>query len=220
MKIFLLSVVALFIVLDTHAQYSEVILYEMNWEGVDYPALSAEGNVPWAKTDEGLALIISKLWDDPYSPMLFDIGWDEHSALVIDRDHDMIVRLTVKVPSDGAYYISFQDWNWQRFSYCLMPITGGDDFQVIDWEIPINRNDDTDVIEFDGWIIEFGCGWVQGTTILKKVQLIEKAKGDETAVKAVKIKKDGDAFFNLAGQRVDASYKGIVIQNGKKRIVR
>ena len=26
------------------------------------------------------------------------------------------------------------------------------------------------------------------------------------------------AIYNLAGQKVDASYKGIVIQNGKKRI--
>ena len=29
-----------------------------------------------------------------------------------------------------------------------------------------------------------------------------------------------DAIYNLSGQKVDASYKGIVIQNGKKRLSR
>ena len=63
-----------------------------------------------------------------------------------------------------------------------------------------------------------------GTTVVKKVEVYEVvgsgARGGTTAIKAVKAKDNDDAIYNLAGQRIDASYKGIVIQNGKKRIVR
>ena len=44
---------------------------------------------------------------------------------------------------------------------------------------------------------------------------------DETSVQGIKQQPLDDVpIYNLAGQKVDASYKGIVIQNGKKRIVR
>ena len=41
-----------------------------------------------------------------------------------------------------------------------------------------------------------------------------------TGIQALKTAKGDDAIYNLAGQRVDAFYKGVVIQNGKKRIVK
>ena len=44
---------------------------------------------------------------------------------------------------------------------------------------------------------------------------------DETAIKGVQLQKiENDAIFNLAGQRVDANYKGVVIMNGKKMILK
>ena len=46
------------------------------------------------------------------------------------------------------------------------------------------------------------------------------ARSGETAIKTVKVTNSDDAVYNLSGQRVDASYKGLVIQNGKKRIAR
>ena len=70
----------------------------------------------------------------------------------------------------------------------------------------------------------FQCGWMVGTTVLKKVEVYKKvgqaARGGETAIKTVKVANSDDAVYNLAGQRVDASYKGLVIQNGQKRISR
>jgi hypothetical protein len=39
-----------------------------------------------------------------------------------------------------------------------------------------------------------------------------------TGVKELKTKKAAKAMFNLAGQQVDSNYKGIVIENGQKRI--
>lgn len=41
-----------------------------------------------------------------------------------------------------------------------------------------------------------------------------------TGIQIILAAKTDSVMYNLAGQRVDASYKGVVIQNGKKRIVR
>ncbi|MBR0166267.1 MAG: hypothetical protein IJQ13_05260 [Prevotella sp.] len=55
-----------------------------------------------------------------------------------------------------------------------------------------------------------------GTTVVKKVEIYEK-KGGTTAIRSLESAKSGhDAIYNLAGQKVDASYKGIVIKNGRK----
>ena len=44
---------------------------------------------------------------------------------------------------------------------------------------------------------------------------------NETAIKGVELQKiENDAIFNLAGQRVDANYKGVVIMRGKKMILK
>ena len=68
--------------------------------------------------------------------------------------------------------------------------------------------------------VTISWGDMVGTVVVQKVQVIENTKGSETTIHAIKASKADDALYNLAGQRVDASYKGIVIQNGKKRIVR
>jgi hypothetical protein len=44
--------------------------------------------------------------------------------------------------------------------------------------------------------------------------------GSETAINAVKATKADDAIYNLNGQRVNASYKGLVIKNGKKVVIK
>jgi hypothetical protein len=43
-----------------------------------------------------------------------------------------------------------------------------------------------------------------------------------TGIVSPRIQKSTDegAIYNLAGQKVDASYKGLVIQNGKKKLVK
>ena len=43
--------------------------------------------------------------------------------------------------------------------------------------------------------------------------------GDETGIAALKaVKAENAAIYNLAGQRVDANYKGVVVVNGQKKI--
>jgi hypothetical protein len=93
-------------------------------------------------------------------------------------------------------------------------MTASEDFQVIEVESP-NFGEN---VWNDGMVV-LSSGSVLGTTVVKKVQVIEKGKGAPAAIKTVKtVQKSDEAFYNLAGQRVNASYKGIVIQSGKKMI--
>ena len=54
------------------------------------------------------------------------------------------------------------------------------------------------------------------------VRMVIVADGEATAINSVKAEagKATDAIYNMAGQRVDASYKGIVIKNGKKYMIK
>lgn len=51
---------------------------------------------------------------------------------------------------------------------------------------------------------------------LTKIELINKA--DAAGINSVKAGEVNDALYNLAGQKVDANYKGVVIKSGKKMI--
>lgn len=67
-------------------------------------------------------------------------------------------------------------------------------------------------------------GWVVGATVLKKIDVYEiagsTARGNATAIKTMKATNADDAVYNLSGQKVSSSYKGIVIKNGKKYLVK
>ena len=107
-----------------------------------------------------------------------------------------------------------------------VPATACDDFQEIDAEFPqfAGNTMSVDDLEFSHLLLQ--CNGVVGTTVLQRVQVYEKVNGGTTAIKATKASKatnanrTDDVIYNLAGQRVDASYKGVVIKNGKKRIMR
>jgi hypothetical protein len=61
--------------------------------------------------------------------------------------------------------------------------------------------------------------WVCGKDIIcTQVNLIHKSE-DTTGINAAQVEKaQSDAIYNLAGQKVNAQYKGVVIKNGKKVI--
>ena len=46
------------------------------------------------------------------------------------------------------------------------------------------------------------------------------AGGDPTGIQNLKTNQNTNAIFNLAGQKVDAQYKGLVIKNGKKVVMK
>ena len=87
-------------------------------------------------------------------------------CLTLKGNHNYIVRLTLKVPSNGTYQI--QLGNWSTKSQYEVPVTASDDWQVIDVAFP---NFDGSV-EGDGHVL-LQNGWVVGTTVVKKVEVLE-----------------------------------------------
>ena len=182
----------------------EKIISETNWEGLVYPVIWDDYDNPWETTDEGLAI---------HNPSLKDYMWTEVNTerLALDKDSDYIVRLTLKVPSDGTYRVRLGSWD--EIHVDQVPVTASDDFQTFDFEFPEFGSN----IYWDGFTL-LDTGWVLGTTVVKNVQVIEKEKGAPAAIKTLKANKADDTIYNLAGQKVNASYKGLVIKNGKKMI--
>ena len=103
------------------------------------------------------------------------------------------------------------------------------------WDDGVSLQKDFDVEEatdFHEIVVDFSEGWpadcfsnvhvlwqsgaLPGLSVLKSIQIIDL---DATAIKTVKAgKKFEGAIYNLAGQKVNASYKGVVIKEGKKYI--
>ena len=183
----------------------EKIISETNWEGLVYPVIWDDYDNPLETTDEGLAI---------HNPSLKDYMWTRVNTerLALDKDSDYIVRLTLKVPSDGTYRVRLGSWD--EIHVDQVPVTANDDFQTFDFEFPEFGSN----IYWDGFTL-LDTGWVLGTTVVKNVQVIEKEKGAPAAIKTLKANQANqadDTIYNLAGQKVNASYKGLVIKNGKK----
>lgn len=200
---------------DTNEDKS--LVFSMNWEGADLPMTCVSPDDPWKSTDEGLAIVNPEMQE--YVGSIFTII--SGAGFPILENKDYLVRLTMKVPSDGKYGVNL--FNTDVSLYQEVPVHASNDFQVID--ILFTDLENNKMIGGDAdhnAMIFLKSGWIVGATVLKKVEVYEivgsGARNGETAIKTVKVANSDDAVYNLSGQRVDASYKGVVIQNGKKRI--
>ena len=194
------------------------LIYSMNWEGVDYPMTDISPDDPWKTTNEGLAIYNPEKQEYAGSTWTIISG----GGFSLEKNHDYVVRLTMKVPSDGTYQVNMGSWATNVNTQ--VPVTGSDDFQIIDAEFPLFASDAENVEGLETCHVILQNGWVVGTTVIKKVEVYEKlgsgVRYDKTAVNAVKATNADGVIYNLAGQRVDTSYKGIVIRNGQKRLAR
>ena len=67
------------------------------------------------------------------------------------------------------------------------------------------------------------CGftWNKQSTTAEELRIVHLAASDVTAIKNVTIKKDTDEnFYDLSGRKVNQTYKGLRIQDGKKTVVK
>ena len=186
----------------------EEVIAERDWTGVAEYDLGffqeGESDATYAMVADGIAITHSadmgegKEWM-PQMSVLQDFN------LAIDETYKVVV--TAKIPADGFLQINMGSWGVNK--QYVVPVTAGDDFQEIEVEFPDWADD------AEGCHVLFQPGRIVGTTIIKKVQVIHEGA---TAIKTVKAVKEDGAIYNLAGQRVSASYKGVVIQNGKKYI--
>ena len=201
----------------TETNEDKTLVYSMNWEGADVPMTCVTPDDPWKSTDEGLAIVNPKMQE--YVGSIFTIISGVGFPILEDKDY--LVRLTMKVPSDGTYGVNL--FNTDVSLYQEVSVHASDDFQVIDILFTDLANNKMIGGDADhNAMIFLKSGWVVGATVLKKVEVYEiaepSARGNATAIEAAKAAKADGAIYNLAGQKVSASYKGFVIKNGKKYI--
>ncbi len=96
------------------------------------------------------------------------------------------------------------------------------DLKLYEWQV---RNTDAEGVYTDGKSIDIAVVLVYGSGEAEKSNIVSvnpynEVNGIENGIAAPVIAAPSSALFNLSGQRIDASAKGIVIQNGKKMLVR
>ena len=211
MRKYLLSVIIILSCLKANAQSesdSLVSLAKVNFvEITEFTGWSQfDDSQPEGKievVDDGIAITNYKLQSQSWQPQVMIVP---DGSFDLEEGHNYIVRLTMKVPSDGKYMVNIGTWS-TNFN-CLSPATSTDDFQIIDVEYPEYESSIT------GGHVLLGFGWVVGTTIIKEVEVLERST--TAGIRNAKPAKDADdTVYNLSGQKVDASYKGIVIRKGK-----
>ena len=195
-------------------QPGDGIVGEKDWAGVDIPewyfVQFADGQEGEAKAGaDGMEITVGTTTGELWQPQV-----QVMDGLLLEEDNDYAVIVTAKFPCDGTLQINMG--NWAGRDQYTTDVTATGDFQDVQ-------------IDFDGFaynvadeegngngFVLFQCGAFQGTSIVKHVKVINK---NGTGIKNVKAEKAlNNVRYNLAGQKVDANYKGIVIQNGKKFI--
>ena len=131
MKKILLISVALFTTLSMNAQV-EKLIYEKNWEGVEYSESVPFETAPdwmYEATAEGLAITNPSVTDQIWQVRVFSGGDNSFS---LEGGHDYVVRLTMKVPSDGKLFMQLGALYSSWYDGCS--VKASDDWQVIDIE--------------------------------------------------------------------------------------
>ena len=168
------------------------------WYSTDYAAVSVE---------KGTGLIIdcssdgsTNYWE-PQVPMI------QHIESVTEGGQ-YLVKFSFNSPVAGELRLDFGSWDGTGATLAkVFDVAAGDNEMEI--EMLDYPTECTDAFVF------YQCGKLPGRHIIKKVQLIDL---EGTGIKTVKnnSKAQSSVRYNLAGQQVDANYKGVVIMNGKK----
>ena len=148
----------------------EKLIYEKNWEGVEYSESVPFETAPdwmYEATAEGLAITNPSVTDQIWQVRVFSGGDNSFS---LEGGHDYVVRLTMKVPSDGKLFMQLGALYSSWYDGCS--VKASDDWQVIDIE---NQSFYSDISNAH---VLLGLGEMVGTTILKKVQVYERTTQD------------------------------------------
>jgi hypothetical protein len=219
--------------------------FEKDYEACVYPAtvtdgeldvhsVTANGTGLSSGIEDGAFFVESKpdaaqVWDTQFfivSPRPLEAGNRVMIAYDYRSDDDALVSTQVhRKPGDylGGGWIPWSEnqgkqqftGEWQSYQSDMM--TASDQQQAF----VFNLNEDKTLqtkFYFDNVQLFFDDGG-SGFTTSDDEDLAEQIEEEwATGVKSVKTQKAQKAIFNLAGQQVDKNYKGIVIENGQKRI--
>ena len=179
--------------------WTQLSEWDGSWYSTDYAAVSVE---------QGTGLIIdcssdgtTNYWE-PQVPMISHIA-------EIDEGGQYQVKFQFTSPVAGELRLDFYSWDGSGATMAsVFDVAEGDNDLTIDFlDYPTPCTDAG---------IFYQCGKLPGKHIIKKVEVWDL---EATAIKTVKAaKKFNGAIYNLAGQKVNASYKGVVIKDGKKYI--
>lgn len=175
-------------------------------------------------------------WDEGYLSVARDVGlvinsnpdegansWEPQVPIIahipqLKKGGHYMVKFTIDTPAAGEIRLDLCSWDGSGATKALtINAEAGEKEYAIDFlDYP---TDCTDAMIF------YQCGHLPGQHIIKRVQVykISESNSKETGIeemKAVNTKKVDGAIYNLAGQKVSASYKGIVVKDGAKRVVR
>lgn len=165
-----------------------------------------EGSVE-LKAGEGLAITVGSQTGQLWQPQTMVIP---DGTFNVEEDGNYKVVVEAKFPTAGELQINMGTWGSNDQTTVQVPAS--DDFQTVEIEFPAFA------YTLEGCHLLFQNGDFLGTTIVKSVKVID-LDGDPNGIEAVKANQlVNGAIFNLAGQKVNANYKGVVIQNGKKFI--
>ena len=163
-----------------------------------------EGSVE-LKAGEGLAITVGSQTGQLWQPQTMVIP---DGTFNLEEDGNYKVVVEAKFPTAGELQINMG--TWASNDQTTVDVPASDDFQTVEIEFP------GFAYTLEGCHLLFQNGDFLGTTIVKSVKVIDLST---TGIEAVKANKAFDgAIYNLAGQKVNANYKGVVIQNGKKFI--
>ena len=175
----------------------------------DYPmwAQFAEGQEGSVTSDaEGVNITVGTTTGELWQPQVTVLN----EGLTLEEDHSYLVRILAKFPGNGTLQVNMGNWDGRDQYTTEVEATG--DFQWVEVEFP----DYAYNVDGNGFVL-FQCGAFAGSSIVKTVEVWDVTNGP-LAIKSAKAVKADGAIYNLAGQKVNASYKGIVIKNGKKFI--
>jgi hypothetical protein len=190
------------------------IVGEKDWAGVDIPewyfVQFADGQEGEAKAGaDGMEITVGTTTGELWQPQV-----QVMDGLLLEEDNDYAVIVTAKFPCDGTLQINMG--NWAGRDQYTADVTATGDFQDVQVDFDGFAYNVADEEGNGNGFVLFQCGAFQGTSVVKHVKVINK---NASGIKNVKTDKAlNNVRYNLAGQKVDASYKGIVIQNGKKFI--
>ena len=170
--------------------------WDGGWYSTDYAEVSVE---------QGTGLIINCTSDgttnywEPQVPMIGGIE-------TIDEGGQYQVQFSFISPAAGEIRLDFYSWDGSGATMAQV-------FEVAEGE----NNLTIDFLDYPTPCTNAGifyqCGKIPGKHIIKSVKVIDL---EGSAIQSVKAAQNDGAIYNLAGQKVNASYKGVVIKNGKK----
>ena len=144
----------------------------------------------------------ANIWD----LQLFALDWFN-----VTQGHDYVVRFYATIPVDGQVQVNMGTWNGADqhvYDVTASQTTKAYDFAFDNYQGVTTTGNDAHVLWQQGWLV--------GTVKISKVQVFEKEGSGIESMVAEKL--FNGAIYNLAGQKVDANYKGVVIKNGKKML--